>query len=201
MEGPSLFHRAPLICLFRFPVRQGMAILLASNTCQNWGFAAEVSVWPAALPHGFGRGGIQRASREEALHSGSVQSLTLSGKPGEQRTWMRRIIIPFPQSCRNILATDPFKGSHLYCALCLYCAAGNSPPPNPEMSFPPGGPTGSLLGYLPTLEQAGIVHARPRVRRVSQAAWGRRVRLHTRVLRRRDRVRQSRHRRVRSVKV
>jgi len=55
----------------------------------------------------------------------------LSGKPGEQRTWMRRIIIPFPQSCRNILATEPFKGSH------LNCAAGNSPPPNPEMSFPP----------------------------------------------------------------
>src|SRR5215469_8038633 len=58
-----------------------------------------------------------------------------------------------------------------------------------------------LLGYLPTLEQAGIVYARPRVRRMSQAAWGRRVRLHTRGLRRRDRVRQSRHRRVRNMKV
>ena len=76
VEGPSFFHRAPLIYLFRFPVRQGMAILLASNTCQNWGFAAEVSVWPAALPHEFGRGGIQRASRVEALHSRNVQGLS-----------------------------------------------------------------------------------------------------------------------------
>ena len=154
---------------------------------------------------------LYRTGSEEEAYSAPLEkrhftvevcrASALSGKPGEQRTWMRRIIIPFPQSCRNILATDPFKGSHLYCALCLYCAAGNSPPPHPEMSFPPGGPTGSLLGYLPTLEQAGIVHARPRVRRVSQAAWGRRVWLHTRGLRRRDRVRQNRHRRVRSMKV
>ena len=32
-----------------------------------------------------------------------MRASALSGKPGEQRTWMRRIIIPFPQFCRNIL--------------------------------------------------------------------------------------------------
>ena len=108
-----------------------MAILLASNTCQNWVLLRR-SAYGLLL---------YRTSSDQEAYSAPLEkrhftvelcrASALSGKPGEQRTWMRRIIIPFPQSCRNILATEPFKGSH------LNCAAGNSPPPNPEMSFPP----------------------------------------------------------------
>ena len=69
-RGPKFFFIGHSLSISSFapPVREGMAILLASNTRQNCGLAEKVSVGPTALPHGFGREGILRPSREEALH-------------------------------------------------------------------------------------------------------------------------------------
>ena len=84
-----------------------MAILPVSNTCQKhlseMGSSAEVSVGPAALPDEFGQEGMLRdlASRG-ASPLECVRPQLLVGSQATERTWTRRIIIPFREFCRII---------------------------------------------------------------------------------------------------